>query len=98
MYKNVIKFREGISADELERLAAVADRAFNNRAGRVRNVSSTPYCLSYGGGEPDFACLELGMLTLKKQKDFLAFISSWKWVEDDPEECCDLLELFTRKR
>lgn len=93
MYKSVIEFREGLPADELERLAAVADRAFNNRAGRVRNMSSNPYCLSYEGGEPDFGCLELGMLALEKQKDFLACVKAWNWIdEEEPEENEDILE------
>lgn len=98
MYKSVIEFREWLPADELERLAAVADRAFDNRAGRVCNISSKPYCLSYEGGELDFACLELGMLALKRKKDFLTYVKVWNWIdEEEPEESCDLLELFTKR-
>lgn len=43
----MIEFWDGLPADELEaHQPAVADRAFDNRAGRVGNMSSKSYCLS----------------------------------------------------
>jgi hypothetical protein len=37
------------------------------------------------------------MLNLKKESNFLPFVSAWQWIDDDPDECCDLLKLFTKK-
>lgn len=34
------------------------------------------------------------MLTLKRIESFLEYVSSWKWIEDDPDECCDMLRFF----
>ena len=68
MYKSVMEIRKDINPNRLDQLASIAERAFRNRAGRVKNVSLTPYCLSFEGGEKDYGCLELGMLTLKREK------------------------------
>ncbi len=92
MYKSVIDIRREVPQKLLGKLSMMADRAFNNRAGRVCNVSKQPYRLSFEGGEQDFGCLELGMLALENQKDFLSCVEAWNWIdEEDPGENCDIL-------
>jgi hypothetical protein len=92
MYKSVIDIRGEVSQNLLRTLSIMADKAFNNRAGQVRNMSKKPYRLSFEGGEQDFGCLELGMLALEKEKEFLPYVESWHWIdEDDPDENCDIL-------
>lgn len=98
MYRNVIDIQKEISRDILSVLAAMADKAFDNRAGKVSNVSKSPYRLVYEGGEEEYGCLEVGMLNLKREKEFLACVSAWRWIDDNPDECCDLLKLFKNKR
>lgn len=97
MYRNVIDIRREVPGDVLKMLLAAANNAFNNRAGRVKNVSTSPYRFVYEGGENEYGCLEVGMLNLKKEKGFLDCVSAWQWVDDDPDECCDLLKLFKKK-
>ena len=93
MYKHVISIREGVPKEALKVLAAIANKAFNNRAGKVKNTSVSPYELIYEGGEDEYGCLDLGMLALEKEKEFLSCVSSWKWIDvDEPEESCDVLE------
>ena len=94
MYKSVIEIRKDINPNLLGQLAEIAERAFNNRAGKVQNASHIPYCFSFEGGEADYGCLELGMLRLKRDKSFLDCLSRWNWIDEDPDECCDLLHLF----
>lgn len=94
MYKSVIEIKNDIAPGMLDKLAAIADQAFHNRAGRVRNTSQSPYCFSFEGSEKDYGCLELGMLNLKREKFFLDCLRSWRWIDEDPDECCDLLQLF----
>lgn len=92
MYKSVIDIRSEVPQNILGVLSAIADKAFNNRAGRVRNMSETPYRFSFEGEEQDFGCLELGMLALEKQKEFISCVEAWNWIdEDDPNENCDIL-------
>lgn len=92
MYKSVIDIRREISSDKLSALIAMADTAFNNRAGQVKNKSNLPYRLSYEGEESQFGCLQLGMLALEKEDDFLSYVSAWKWIdEEEPEENEDIL-------
>ena len=97
MYKNVIEIRKEVPHDVLKALAKVADHAFNNRAGKVQNVSTSPYRFIYEGGEKEYGCLEVGMLNLKRGPNFLPIVSEWQWIDDDQDECCDLLTLFTKK-
>lgn len=51
MYKNIIDIHREVPNDVLKMLMGVADNAFNNRAGRVKNVSTFPYRFVYEGGE-----------------------------------------------
>lgn len=92
MYKNIIDVRNDTPQDILQTLAGVADKAFDNRAGKVKNTSDTPYRFIHKGGEPLFCCLQLGMLALEKNADFLTYVSAWNWIdEDDPTENEDIL-------
>lgn len=92
MYKSVIEIRRDVPKEMIQKMSCIADEAFNNRAGKVRNMSKTPYCLSYEGGESDYGCLELGMLALENQKDFLACVEAWNWIDEEcPDENCDIL-------
>lgn len=97
MYKSVINIRKDISKDLLKKLSQMADKAFDNRAGRAVNTSREPYCFSFAGGKELFGCLELGMLALEEQKDFLSCVEVWRWIdEDNPGENCDILaEMMT---
>ena len=93
MYKNIIDIRREVPNDVLKVLMGVADNAFNNRAGRVKNVSTFPYRFVYEGGERDYGCLNLGMLSLCEKKDFISHVLSWEWIdEDEPDENCDVLK------
>ena len=97
MYKNIIDVRKDIPQDILKTLAGIADRAFDNRAGKVENASDTPYRFIYRGGDREYAYLEVGMLILKKQPDFLPYLEVWNWIdEDDPDENGNLLKLFIK--
>ena len=55
----------------LNSLVEIANKAFDNRAGKVENTSKIPYRLIYRGEDNLFSCLQLGMLALEKQSDFL---------------------------
>ena len=97
MYRHVIEIQKETPKDILATLIAIADNAFDNRVGKVRNVSDLPYKLVYEGGENEFGCLDLGMLALEKDKMFLNHVISWQWIdEEEPDESCDILEVFSR--
>ncbi len=98
MYKSVIDIRSDVPLSLLSTLSLMADNAFNNRAGKVSNVSNAPYRFVYQGGENEYGCLEVGMLNLKREKLFLDCVSAWNWVDEDPDECCDLLKLLKKER
>ena len=45
-----------------------------------------------------YPCLEIGMLILRRQPEFLTDVKFFDWIDEDPSEWCDLLELFTRRK
>lgn len=93
MYKSVIDIKKETPKDVLAFLVSLADKAFDNHAGRVQNTSLIPYRFVYEGGEKEFGCLEVGMLKLEKEDEFLACVSAWNWVdEEEPDESCDILK------
>lgn len=93
MYKNVIQIRKEVPEEVLKSLSLIAERAFNNRAGRVQNVSDIPYRLVFQGGDEAYGCLNLGMLDLWDKKDFVACVQNWNWIdEDEPDESCDVMK------
>ena len=96
MYKTVIQLKDNIAGEELLSLSAVVEKAFVNRAGSLRNVSTQPREFVFQGAESHYGCLNLGMLDLREVTGFLRFVKSWEWVDEDPDECCSMLEVFAR--
>lgn len=95
MYSSIIEIKKNVPGETLADLRKVAEKAFSNRAGSVENSSSDPYTFLFRGGEDQFGCLEVGMLELEDQQDFLEQIHSWHWVDDeDPGENCDILKVL----
>lgn len=99
MYKIIIEINESVSSKTLKYLNVMIENAFDNRVGKVKNSSESSYYLVYEGDESKYPCLEIGMLILKRQPEFLTNVKTFDWIdEEDPSECCDLLELFTRRK
>lgn len=95
MYSSIIRIKKNISDEELQNLHKIAEKAFSNRAGSVKNSSSDPYKFVFSGDEGKFGCLEVGMLELEDQQDFLMQVQSWRWVDDEePGENCDILKVL----
>ena len=93
MYKNVIKIRKDVPEEVLKSLSMIAEHAFDNRVGRVQNVSDDPYKLVFQGGEEAYECLNLGMLNLWDNKNFVACVQSWDWIDEyEPDENCDVIK------
>ena len=96
MYKTIIHLKENIPDELLRSLASVIERAFINRAGSLRNVSTEPHEFVFQGGENQYGCLDLGMLSLGRTQGFLNFVQAWKWIDEDPDESCDMIEVFAQ--
>lgn len=95
MYSSIIEIKKNIPNDMLVNLRNIAENAFSNRAGSVKNSSREPYRFIFKGDEDKFGCLEVGMLELENQHDFLKQVNSWRWIDDEnPEENCDILKVL----
>lgn len=97
MYSTVIEIKRNVTGDTLNKLRQVAENAFTNRAGSVRNSSKDPYKLVFSGSEKDYGCLDLGVAELGFTDGFLRQVTSWQWLDDDPRENCDVLKVYTAR-
>ena len=87
MQKSVIYFKRTLPEKVIQLLVSISNDAFNNREGKIVGNRESAYCLSYGGDESMYGCLQLGMLELEDNKDFLRFVCDWKWIDEEyPEE------------
>jgi len=60
MYSTVIEIKKNITGDTLKRLGQMAEKAFTNRAGSIKNSSKDPYKLIFKGGEQKTSCFRFG--------------------------------------
>lgn len=95
MYGTVIEVKSDIASDVLSQLQYIIENAFSNRAGSVMNISKEAHRFEFIGGEKDYGCLEVGLLKLKRDTFFLDYVQMWKWIDVNPDECCDVLEIFS---
>ena len=96
MYKTIIKIKDDIPDSALHAIHDVVSGAFLNRAGALKNVSASPYEFIFESDESGYGCLELGMFSLRRQQSFLDHVASWSWIDADPDESCNMLEVFAR--
>ncbi len=97
MYSSIIEIKKSVTGEDLKKLHQTAEKAFDNRAGKVENSSGDSYLLVFEGGEDQYGCLDLGVLNLGKSRSFVQNAVSWLWIEDDPGECCDMLKLLAAR-
>lgn len=95
MYSTIIELKKDISPDLLSQLKENIEAAFSNRVGTVKNISKEPYRFEFVGGEDEYGCLDIGSLILKKDEFFRKYVQKWNWVEDNPNECCDILKIYS---
>jgi hypothetical protein len=87
--------KDGLPQEVIANLHKIAAAAFSNRAGTRENVSDDKSILIFEGNEDFYGCLNLGIFDLEEDKYFMAYVKAWEWLEDDPDECCDMIELFS---
>lgn len=95
MYSSIIEIKKSISGETLDKLHEVAEKAFSNRAGSIKNSSKESHRLVFEGAEDDYGCLDLGVAMLARVNGFLPQVDSWQWIDDDPNESCNVLEVYT---
>jgi hypothetical protein len=92
MYSTVITFKENIPEDVLCSLKETCEKAFDNRAGKTTGRYEKANWVTFEGGEELYGCLQLGILNLDDVNGFKDYISTWKWIDEEPDESCDVLK------
>lgn len=98
MYSAIIEIKKSVKGEALRKLRGTAEKAFDNRAGKVDNSSTDSHRLVFEGGENAYPCLDLGTAFLDRETGFLKHVISW-WRLDDEESCdnCDVLKVCEAK-
>lgn len=96
MYKTIIRLQSNIPTTIFPDLVKSISKAFDNREGRLYNKSDNQYEFIFEGSEKYYGCLEVGAFSLRRQNDILKYISSWDWIDENPDESCSMLEVFAR--
>lgn len=97
MYRTFIKIKKDIAPEQLPILTKTIIDNFNNRAGRVENLSTNPYEFVFEGeGEPAFECIQLAIAELT-EPEFMTFVKAWDWIDDeDPDDCCSVINSYNK--
>ena len=95
MYKNIITIKNDTPSEKLLSVCEIATNAFDNRADKLENTSKNPYILVFEDGDNYYACLEVGMFELRDNKTFMDCVQAWQWIDENPDESCDMLQVFS---
>ena len=95
MYRTIITIKSDTPQEMLTAIHETAAKAFHNRAGKLENISKEAYMLIFEGDSGAYPCLELGTFAIKDSAGILDYISSWEWIDEDPDESCDMLRVFS---
>jgi len=98
MYKTIIEFKNGLTEEKINELVNLCNKAFDNRAGKAIGMTEKQNHISFEGGENLYGCLRLGTFAAYNISGFIQYLKSWIWIEEDPDECCDMLELFAKHK
>jgi hypothetical protein len=94
MYSTVINFKENIPEDVLYSLKKTCEKAFDNRAGKATSRYEKTNGIVFEGGEDLYGCLQLGVFALYKAKGFTDTVKSWDWLDEDPDESHNVLDVL----
>ena len=66
----MIYFKRTLPEKVIQLLVSISNDAFNNREGKIVGNRESTYCLSYGGDESMYGCLQLGDAGVGGQQRF----------------------------
>ena len=96
-YFCVIKIKKRIALEDIAELMDIADQAFSNSVGVIRNISEHSHLFIYCSNLDNLSCLELGMSTLLKDDYFLTSVRSVQLI-DTEESANDIERLDTLRK
>ena len=96
MYKVIIELKNNISEKMLKELTKIINGAFENRGGKIFDSDTASlYRFEFVGDYPMYGCLDLGTVILRENELFWNNVSVWEWMDEDPDESCDIIKEFS---
>lgn len=97
MYQSIIQLDNKLPDEKIQEITKLIDAAFDNRCGKVINSSNNPYILKYEGSKKDYPCMDISQIELiTNSPEVLNYIVAWNWVDEIPEENCDMMEIYKK--
>jgi len=91
MYSTVITFNDELQGDVLNSLQTVCEKAFDNKAGKAACRVEAQNRFVFEGEEELCCCLSIGLHNLYHLEGFTEAVSKWEWIDEEPDESCDVL-------
>lgn len=96
-YYCVIKLKKHVALEDVVEIMDIADQAFSNSFGVIRNISEYSHRFIYCSNLDNLSCLELGMSKLLKDDYFLTDVRSVQLI-DTEESANDIERLDTLRK
>ena len=96
MYRTIIELKEETPKEIAKEIRQICIKAHDNFVGKVQIKDLSTKSFVFEGEEEDYACLNIGFLTLKEETMFRENVKTWQWEDEEPDESCDLLEIVSK--
>ena len=95
MYRTIIELKEETPKEIAKEIRQICIKAHDNFVGKVQIKDLSTKSFVFEGEEEDYACLNIGFLTLKEETMFRENVKTWQWEDEEPDESCDLIEILS---
>lgn len=96
MYRTIIELKEETPKEIAKEIRQICINAHDNFVGKVQIKDLSTKSFVFEGEEEDYACLNIGFLTLKEETMFRENVKTWQWEDEEPDESCDLIEILSK--
>lgn len=98
MYRTTITLKDGLTKERIEEIHKIAEEEFDNRIGKLENVSTDKNTLIFESEKEDYlTCIMLANLGLYKRRNIKQDVKKWTFIdtEDTEDGEADILKDFS---
>lgn len=96
MYRTIIKLKDNTPASVAKEIREICIKAHHNYVGKIDIKDVSPIEYVFEAAEKDYNCLQYGSLCLDDIPVFKEWVKEWNWEDEDPNESCNLIEVFSK--
>ena len=97
MYKTTITLKDNLSEDKINEIHKICAKEFDNRVGKLENVSSDKNVLIFEGEKEEaFDIIGIGIMGIDDYHDIKNNIKKWTYIDTDENEEENVLDAFSK--